>query len=144
MTAESEAFLISLSERLCPIAIEKFASLSPSERIFVLIWELEAEVNNGGFHQFFFNSAGDHAAGTAGALRRIGAQRAAYIVERATSLFPDGPPADRSVRQDVLEEVDPDLALFEELDSEFYEYPDDLTTLLYEFVVEHRSDIRGA
>ena len=92
MTTESEAFLISLSERLCPIAFERFASLSSSEQI---------------------------------------------------SLFRDGPPANRSVHQDVLEEIDPELALFEELDGEFYEYPDDLTTLLYEFVVEHRSDIRG-
>jgi hypothetical protein len=33
--------------------------------------------------------------------------------------------------------------LFEELDQEFYGYPDDLSALLYRFVIEHRSDIRG-
>ena len=144
MTTEAEAFLISLSDRLWPIANERFTSLSPSEQIFILVWEIEAEVNNGGFNQFFFNSAGARAAGTAAALRRIGADRAASIVDRALSLFPDGPPADLSVRQDLLEEMDPDVALFEELDREFLDYPDDLSALLYKFVVENRSDIRGA
>jgi hypothetical protein len=142
MATDTEAFLISLSERLWPIANERFSELSPSEKVFILVWELEAEVNNGGFHQFFFNSAGDRAGATAAALRSIGAKRAADIVDRATSSFPKGVPADRSVRQGLLEEIDPDIALFEALDQEFYTYPDDLSRLLHDFVVEHRTDIR--
>ena len=144
MTAETEAFLISLSNRLWPIANERFSDLSPSEQVFILVWEVETEVNNGGFNQFFLNSAGDRASATAAALRSIGAERMASIVDRATSSFPDGPPADRSVRQSLLEEIDPDAVLFEELDQEFYSYPDDLSGLLYGFVIEHRADIRGA
>ncbi len=143
MTIEAEAFLISLSERLWPIANERFCDLSPSEQIFILVWELEAEVNNGGFNQFFFNSAGDRAGRTAAALRTIGAERAASIVDKAISLFPDGPPADRSLRQDLLLALDPDITLFQELDAAFYTYPDNLSNLLYNFVVKHRSDIRG-
>jgi len=143
MTADPEAYLISLSDRLSPIANERFSELSPSERVFILIWELETEVNNGGFNQFFFNSAGDRASATAVALRTIGAERAATIVDRANSSFPDGPPADQAVRQNVLEGIDPDTELFEELDQEFLDYPEDLAALLYRFVTEHRSDIRG-
>jgi len=143
MTAEPEAFLMSLSDRLSPIANERFSELSPSERVFILVWELEAEVNNGGFNQFFFNSAGDRASATPAALRAIGAGRTAAIVDEANSSFPDGPPADRAVRQGVLETIDPDTELFDELDQEFYGYPDDLSALLYRFVIEHRSDIRG-
>ena len=143
MSDEPEAFLISLSERLWPIANERFSDLSASERVFILAWEVEAEVNNGGFNQFFFNSAGDRASATAAALRAIGAERMASIVDRANSLFPEGPPADRSVRQNFLEGIDPDTELFEELDKEFYSYPDDLSALLYRFVTEHRSDIRS-
>ncbi len=112
--------------------------------MFILVREIEAEVNNGGFNQFFFNSAGDRARATAGALRTIGAERMASIVASANSSFPDGPPADRSVRQNLLEAIDPDTELFEELDQEFCGYPDDLSGLLYRFVIKHRSDIRGA
>jgi len=32
-----------------------------AERTFAAIWSLEAEVNNGGFAQYMFNDAGDHA-----------------------------------------------------------------------------------
>lgn len=143
MTIEPEAFLISLSERLWPIANDGFSNLSSSEQMFILVWELEAEVNNGGFHQFFFNSAGDRANRTPAALRSIGAGRAASIVDWANSLFPDGPPADRSLRQDLLLTLDPNITLFQELDDAFYRYPDNLSELLYNFVLEHRSDIRG-
>lgn len=39
------------------------------------MWELEAEVNNGGFIRFYSNSTGDRARETAAALRAIGADR---------------------------------------------------------------------
>jgi hypothetical protein len=35
-----------------------YDQLSFEERAFGLIWELESEVNNGGFHQYFWNSTG--------------------------------------------------------------------------------------
>jgi len=143
MPTEAEAFLIALSGQLLPITNERFSDLSASERVFILVWEVEAEVNNGGFHQFFFNAAGNRASVTAAALRTIGAERTASIVDRANASFPAGPPPERFVRQDLLAEIDPDIALFEELDQEFYGYPDDLSALLYRFVIEHRSEIRG-
>jgi hypothetical protein len=61
-------------------------ALSPAERVFLCVWNLEAEVNNGGFEQFFVNSAGDNAAETPGALRQIGAAQAAAIAEEANSV----------------------------------------------------------
>jgi Domain of unknown function (DUF4375) len=33
---------------------------------------------------------------------------------------------------------------WDELDAEFYAYPDDLTQLLYAYVQANRTDIRGA
>lgn len=144
MATEAEAFLIALSERLWPIANERFSALSASEQVFMLVWELEAEVNGGGFNQFFSNSAGDRAGAAAAALRAIGADRTAAIVDEATSMFPDGPPADRSAREEVLAELDPDVDLFESLDEAFSAYPDDLSGLLHSFVLANRSDIRSA
>jgi hypothetical protein len=68
------------------------SGLTPAERVFLCVWNLEAEVNNGGFEQFYINSAGDNAVETPAALRGIGAARAAAIAERANDVF--GPPGD--------------------------------------------------
>ncbi len=144
MTTERQSFLIELSERLWPIANVRFSALSPFEQVFILVWEVEAEVNNGGFNQFFFNSAGDRANDTASALRAIGAHRAASIVDKATSMFPEGPPLDRSTRQGILKVIDPEVELFDVVNQEFYKYPDDLSALLHKFVIAHRSEIRGS
>ena len=96
-----------------------------------LIENLEAEVNNGGFDQFFYNSAGDDTEGIIRALETIGAVTTAEIVRRAAAKFPGGmPPKDRFQRQDALLQISPDSDAFEELDGEFYGYPDDLSELL--------------
>jgi hypothetical protein len=44
------------------------------------------------------------------------------------------PPAERFARQDVLLELFPNSTAFEDLDNEFYAYPDDLNALLKKFV----------
>jgi Domain of unknown function (DUF4375) len=107
--------------------------MSPEE-IAELVRELEDEVNNGGFDQFFFNSAGDRTMETIYALETIGAVKMASILKRAAGKFPGGsPPRDRYARQDVLLKSFPDAAAFGELDGEFYKYPDDLATLLKEY-----------
>jgi hypothetical protein len=102
--------------------------------IVALINALEAEVNNGGLDQFFYNSAGDNTAEIIQALEAIGAARMAEIVKRAAAKFPSGmPPKDRFARQDILLEISPNGEAFEELDGEFYGYPDDLAHLLEKF-----------
>jgi len=103
-------------------------------RIAALISALEEEVNNGGFDQFFYNSAGDDTAEIIEALRVIGADSTAEVVERAAARFPGGTaPKDRFARQKVLLEISPNAEAFEELDGEFYGYPDDLTDLVQRY-----------
>ena len=99
-----------------------FAGLTEPERVFLCVWSLEAEVNNGGFSQFFENSAGDYASATAGALRSVGAPEMAALVERAIAPFgPEGPPADRSQRQKLLNALPASAGeLWGQLDKEFY------------------------
>jgi hypothetical protein len=100
-----------------------------------LIENLEAEVNNGGFDQFFYNSAGDNARETILALETIEAGTTADIVKRAAAKFPDGmPPQDRYKRQELLlSRVSPASDAFDELDAEFYGYPDNLSELLAKY-----------
>ena len=99
-----------------------------------LIDALEGEVNNGGFHQYFYNSAGDRTAETIQALEIIGALAMADIVKRAAQKFPYGmPPKDRFERQDVLLEAYPNAEAFQALDEEFYQYPDNLAALVTKY-----------
>jgi len=48
--------------------------LAEPERVFICLWQLEAQVNNGGFHQFYFNSSGNLARDTVSSLQAIGSQ----------------------------------------------------------------------
>lgn len=105
-------------------------ALKFEEIVGVGVWLLEAEVNNGGFDQYYFNSAGDLAIPTVNALRLIGASHTASMLAAANSEFPDsGPPADRGARQRALDEIR-DSARFGALEAEFYQGLDDLVALL--------------
>jgi hypothetical protein len=107
--------------------------MDPQE-VVALIDALEDEVNNGGFHQFFYNSAGDNTMETIQALEVVGALTMADIVKRAAAKFPGKmPPKDRFARQDILLGLFPNAAAFRELDEEFYGYPDDLSRLLAKY-----------
>jgi glycosyltransferase involved in cell wall biosynthesis len=124
----SERFANSLRERLVGPSPNSSMALHAVQR---LIEELDAEVNNGGFDQFFFNVAGDHAATTVQALETVGALETADIVRRACARFPGGmPPANRNARQELLEKLSPDSGAFEQEDADFLAYPDDLASLV--------------
>ena len=121
--------------------------MDAAEQVFVCVYELEREVNNGGFDQFFRNLAGQYAGETAQALTAIGATSIAAIAREAVSLaFPDGRvPSDQDERADVLDAAGDSLGTrLGELDGRFCEYPDDLTDLLFGYVQENRKSIRGA
>jgi hypothetical protein len=131
--APSEVYLFSIVEGIqAKENTAGFASLTPAEQVFSCVWTLEAEINNGGFEQFYLNSSGDIAAQVPGALRAINAAHTASLVERANAVFgDDGPPADREVRTGLVEELDePMLGRFAELDTAFLEYKDNLSALL--------------
>jgi hypothetical protein len=120
-----------------------YGALSPPERVFRAVWELEAEVNNGGFHQYFWNSSGTLVPDAAGALRAIGASKMSKIVEQAIeAVGHDIDWSDDSVRRATLDALAPAaVATLDEFDEAFFAYPDDLTTLLCKYVSEHRKEI---
>lgn len=96
-----------------------------------LVLDVEAEVNNGGFHQFFNNSSGDNTADTIVALETIGATAMADILKRAAARFPNGfPPKIRSERLAELWNSFSKTDEFWDLDEEFFAYPDDLSGLI--------------
>ncbi|WP_289032100.1 DMP19 family protein [uncultured Paraglaciecola sp.] len=98
-------------------------SLSELETTILSVWLLEADVNNGGFNQYFWNSSGDFANQVVSSLHKIGAEDAAYIVKAALANFPNSiPPRNRDERQNILETLEDSGTLkLDSLDTEFYE-----------------------
>jgi hypothetical protein len=100
-----------------------------------LVRAFEAEVNNGGFDQFFFNSLSGQTPQIITALEAIGAAQTADILKRAAEKFPGGmPPLEWTARQNMLlDTVSPEADAFEQLDQEFYQRSENLTALLANF-----------
>jgi hypothetical protein len=79
------------------------ASLSRLQRDALCVMNFQAELNNGGMHQYLLNSSGDFAKETPEVFRRIGANEAARILDEANAFFgPAGPPTDRKARRAAL------------------------------------------
>jgi hypothetical protein len=123
-----------------------FEVLSGPERVFRAVWELEGEVNNGGFSQYFFNSSGALAPFVVDALRSIGANQTAQLLERAVNVVGKQTDwqvdASRRARLQVL--AGNAVAELTDLDHAFLRYPEDLTALLYNYAWTHREEIGGA
>lgn len=80
------------------------SKLTEPQKVFLFIENLEREVNNGGFNQFYYNSSGDYAHETFNALRTIGANKMSGIVNKANSVWPNQTvPKDRTERQNIQE-----------------------------------------
>ena len=65
---------------------EALHSLSRGLQVFYLSFIVEAEVMNGGFNQFFWNSSSEYAELVAPALRQLGDAEAASIFEQAFAI----------------------------------------------------------
>ena len=123
---------------------EDFADQSFPQKVFSAIWQVEAEVNNGGFSQYFFNDSRASAWFVALALEHIGAPKTANICERAiAAAFPFGSPDDLdSIRSAAADFPNDILEKLYALDKEFYAYPHDLVDLLFVYV-KHNPDEFG-
>ena len=121
------------------IGSKPMASLSPAQQTFKMVWELEAEVNNGGFDQYFLNSSGRNAPRVEAALRSIGAGKCADIAARA---FETVSATDLDWSNDTRRQAHMDnMAASAEdalsaLDEKFFDYPDALSELLAKFVAD--------
>jgi hypothetical protein len=121
----------------------EYQDLSTPERVFLLIWEFESEVNNGGFHQYFHNSSGAGAPHVVAALKTVGAQATGAIAQRAlNAVNPVTTWADDAGRQASIKALpSATRQTLEDLDQEYYACREDLIPLLYKYVAEHRTEI---
>jgi HEAT repeat protein len=119
--------------------------LTEPQRVLDAVAWLEMEVNNGGFAQYFFNSAGDHCRDARRGLEILGAVRTEGLLRQAMGLFwPDGPPRDQTARRERLSRLinkDPDA--FSDLDSRFFEDADHLFVLQMKYAAHHADHFGG-
>jgi hypothetical protein len=115
--------------------------LTEPQKNFYFNQNLEREINNGGFNQFFYNSSGDFAHETLTSLRTIGANKTADILQQAIDQFPDSTvPKDRAKRQEILEQIENTAdEVWEQLDQAFYKYEDNLYNLNIEYIKQNRN-----
>jgi len=143
--ADDTKFAIAMSDLVfAREATAGYEQLTPAERVVFCLDQLEREVNNGGFAQFFENSSGDHAMDTIEALRVLGAPTMAALVAEAVSVFPQGWPAtDREDRQRQLAALDTQArATLDRLDEAFFAYPENLAALERRYVRAHQDQFR--
>ncbi len=129
---------------------EEMEKLNSSQRVLLIIENLEREINNGGFDQFYWNSSGDYAMETINALKQIGANKTAEIVKKANDKFPNGiVPENRDKRGEILEKISEESSEYwNNLDTKFYAPNkeigkmeiDNIPSLLIDFIKENKSD----
>jgi hypothetical protein len=138
---DDNKFAIALSDALNGLPTP-FEEMTLGEQTAFCVDELEREVNNGGFEQFFLNSSGDYAQSVVDSLRRIGAAQAAELVEEAILLFgAAAPAADRDQRTAQMKSLGAAARdRWTILTKAFFKYPDNLAELLRRYVETNKSE----
>lgn len=119
---------------------DNFDNLNEFEKNFIYIDVLESNVTEGGFIQFFFDSSGQFTHEIFQAYLAIKAAKTVDILTKAIFLFPEIPvPKNLNIRRKILMEKESNIDLWDELDTEFEKYEDDIVQLTLEYVRENIS-----
>ena len=114
---------------------DNFSNLNEFEKTFIYLDVLEDSITNGGFVQFFFNSSGQFTHEIFQAYLAIKAENTVDILTKAIYLFPEIPvPKNLRIRQQILMEKDTNIDLWDELDTQFYKYEDNIISLTLAYV----------
>lgn len=121
-----------------------FESLSQALKLYYALTLFQNEVNNGGFHQFFFNSSGSYYSLIETALLSFDEPKAFELLHQAKQIvFPEiDVPVDTETRRNLMPQVEPGSGRpewanrLDELDQRFYSLPDTLTPKLKAFASE--------
>jgi hypothetical protein len=117
--------------------------ITETERRLIAVYWLDGEVHNGGFDQYFFNSAGNDSEAALAGLKEMGASGAAALLEQAMAVFAGGKaPADRQRRQQAMEKIrTQSKPVWDRCDNEFYELKEDLGQLTLAYAKKKKAEI---
>lgn len=126
---------------------ETVMSWNKSRQAIYMIWLLEAEVNNGGYNQFYFNSSGQFYKQLPGALQLVGADQFANLMARANAVFEKENPKITQHQDGTLEGFSKsyDDNPLNKFDDEFYELykTEDLQQIQIDYIRKHKADFTG-
>jgi hypothetical protein len=138
--------LLGAIEVLVGSKIHQGLKTSSAERmVFAFAW-LAREVSNGGFHQFFVNSAGDFWKDVLEGLIAIGDEQGLALYHQVLSIFPGSAPSeDRSIRLEqlsTLEEKDEKRVSvhFNTTNQQYFKNPFPSWELLFQYVKRHPNE----
>ncbi|PAY19142.1 hypothetical protein CKO51_12300 [Rhodopirellula sp. SM50] len=114
-------------------------SLNREQQMYLAVFWLDAEVNNGGHSQYFFNSAGANWQLALDGLEAMGFKQRLEIFEGVLKLFGDQKPfRDRGKRQDQLASVyTQHEGAFDKFDSQYYKAKESVEVFSTRFVIEN-------
>lgn len=139
----ADAAIIEIDNYVCELGSwgDTLEQLTEPQKNFYFNQNLEREINNGGFDQFFSNSSGDYAHETLTSLKLIGANKTVDILQKAIDQFPNSTVSkDRDKRQNFLEQMEEKAnEVWEQLDQAFYKYDDNLNDLNIEFIKQNKN-----
>ena len=108
----------------------KIENLNEVEKNIMIVNDLDAEVNNGGFDQFFLNSRGAYNESLIKALTAVNAPETAKICAKALDIISRG----------LLQDQEIEL-LDKECDTPYYEKSENLTFLLAEYARKNKDSL---
>ncbi len=141
MSGDTDKLIIELDtyiNKICDYGafLEK---LNQPQKIFYFNQQLEREINNGGFDQYFVNSSGGFAHETVLSLIEIGANKTADILQLAIDEFPDSIVSKEELeRREIMENFEEKTGqVWNQLDEKFLAYEDNLYELNLLFIKQN-------
>ncbi|MGI9533149.1 DMP19 family protein [Lutimonas sp.] len=118
-------------------------SLTKTERFISAIHGMTMEVNNGGFHQFFFNSTGVFTYDLVPALKAINSIEFKKIAVKALEIFGKIPSLDESTRYKHLDQLthEDEIDPWEVCDGEYYECGEQIEQFTIDYLLQNLDDI---
>jgi len=125
--------------------------LTDVERNLCFASKFQGDAFNGGFHQAFSNSTGEHFPLVLKIAKDYGHDKIVEILEEVQALFSGGKiPTDIDQRNDLLDEIvdieafDPEVDEdpFESLDRRFYKCSEEYNTGLLNYIKKHKSEFK--
>jgi hypothetical protein len=116
-------------------------SLTDEERLVLAVMDLNREVNNGGYDQFFVNSSRRFVPIIVDSLQRIGCAATAAITERAITTLCLSALSAEAVYAAILTEHPGRDEILTACDKEFYRL-DEIVTKLFNFVEAHQDQVQ--
>ena len=108
----------------------KLENLNEVEKNIMILSDLDADVNNGGFDQYFFNSRGEYNNSLIKALTAVNAPETAKICAKALDIISRG----------LLKDQESDL-LNKECDEPYYEKSENLFSLIAEYARKNKDSL---